>query len=60
MGKSGREAFDELRYWGHDPQLNPLDALPVIASSGHTLFAYRRANHLRGRDDHGAAPGAAA
>lgn len=27
MGRSGREALGELRYWGHDPQLNPLDAL---------------------------------
>jgi diacylglycerol O-acyltransferase / wax synthase len=27
MGKSGSEALEELRYWGHDPELNPLDAL---------------------------------
>jgi hypothetical protein len=27
MEKSGRGAVEELRYWRHDPQLNPIDAL---------------------------------
>jgi diacylglycerol O-acyltransferase / wax synthase len=27
MGESGSDALEELRYWGHDPELNPLDAL---------------------------------
>jgi WS/DGAT/MGAT family acyltransferase len=27
MGKSRREALEELRHWGREPELNPLDAL---------------------------------
>jgi WS/DGAT/MGAT family acyltransferase len=27
MGKSARESLEELRRWGHEPELNPLDAL---------------------------------
>ena len=27
MGRSGREALEELRDWGREPELNPLDAL---------------------------------
>src|ERR1700736_179098 len=27
MAKSGHEALEELRHWGHEPELNPLDAL---------------------------------
>jgi diacylglycerol O-acyltransferase / wax synthase len=27
MGTSGRKALEELRNWGHEPELNPLDAL---------------------------------
>jgi diacylglycerol O-acyltransferase / wax synthase len=27
MGKSGRGALEELRHWGREPELNPLDAL---------------------------------